>query len=83
MDGPTDLETFQAALADVKTEIIEEFDAQGVGIGRTAAKDGYVVVVYLAEGREAASLPEAFAGLPLRFEVTGEFSLQKEPPNKP
>ena len=76
MVNSKDLDSVRKYLNEHKKEIMNEYDAEGVAIGKMDLKDeAYVIVVYLAD-RE--SLPEQrviMDGISFKFEVTGKFAL--------
>ncbi len=72
MADPRVLAEVRAVLEARKEELIRTYDAEGVGIGGGWPGGGYALVVYLAETRQLPT-EESIDGIPVRFEVTGEF----------
>lgn len=72
MADPTALEDVRAVLQARKDELIRTYGAEGVGIGKDASGEGYALVVYVAT-RDLLRTEESIDGIPVRFEVTGEF----------
>ena len=59
-----------------KEEIIAEYKASGVGIGKSNSQDDrYVIVVYLHEQNVQPEQSVIKNGITLKFEVTGPFVL--------
>ena len=56
-----------------RDELLDRFQAVGLGIGKRDADDGggYVLVVYLDSERHRPEVPVSVEGVPIRFEVTG------------
>lgn len=75
MTDPKDLEAVRALLDRHRKELMEQYQAEGVGVGRD--RKGYVIVVYLTSARQRPARPVHLEGVPLKFEVTGPFTTQK------
>jgi hypothetical protein len=80
-DEPVSEEQRLARARDVlqrhKEELMRTYGAVGAGIGKDDPKaPDYVIVVYLESPRQ---VPEdaSVEGVPLRFEVTGRFQVQR------
>jgi hypothetical protein len=59
-----------------KEEIINEYKASGVGIGKSNSQDdNYVIVVYLDDHKLQPEQPVIKNGITLKFEITGPFVL--------
>lgn len=57
-----------------KERIIDDYNAQGVGIGKMDLQDdAYVIVVYLSDRQAVPEYPVKMDGVSFRFEVTGKF----------
>jgi hypothetical protein len=57
-----------------KSEILRKYRAVGVGIGQSKSVNrSHVIVVYLRSPEDQPPDPVALEGVPLQFEVTGEF----------
>ena len=70
------LEDVRAYLQIHKQEIIDEYKASGVAIGKSNSMDDtYVIVVYLTEKKLQPEQLVIKDGIPLRFEITGPFVL--------
>ena len=66
-----DLENVRRVLEAHREEIARRFDAVGTGIGKSGSD--YVITVYLKKAGDRPEHEVAVEGIPLRFEVTGEF----------
>ena len=75
MADPTKLEEVRQVMDRHKHAIIEQYGAEGAGIGKANPQSAeYVIVVYL---RSPKNFPEATVeGVRLVFEVTGKFEKQ-------
>lgn len=61
-----------------KQEIMQRYQAHGIAIGKKHPEDNaYVIVVYLDNGLAVPQGPITLDGIELKFEVTGQFTLQK------
>lgn len=70
------LEDVRAYLQTHKQEIIDEYSASGVAIGKSNSMDDtYVIVVYLTDKKLQPEQPVIKDGIPLKFEITGPFVL--------
>ena len=59
-----------------KEDIINEYKASGVGIGKSDLQDDcYVIVVYLDNQKLQPEQPVIKNGIELKFEITGPFVL--------
>lgn len=68
----TDEQTAREVLARHRDSILTAYEgAVGVGVG--AADGGAAIVVFLADARNVPEGPVDVEGVPVRFEVTGEF----------
>ncbi len=57
-----------------KERIIDDYNAEGVGIGKMDLKnDEYVIVVYLSDRQSAPEKPVKIDGILFKFELTGKF----------
>ena len=65
------LENVRRVLEAHRGEIMRRFDALGTGIGKSGTD--YVITVYLKKAGDRPDQDVAVEGIPLRFEVTGEF----------
>jgi len=74
MTDPRNLEAVRALLQRRRHELIGQYQAAGVGIGRE--NDVYVIVVYLKSARQRPAEGRDLEGVPLKFEVTGRFTTQ-------
>lgn len=72
MADPTALEEVRSVLEARKDELIRTYGAEGVGIGKSTSGEGYAIVVYLATPEQLRT-EESIDGIPVRFEVTGQF----------
>lgn len=76
MVNDKELSSVQQYLETHKKEIISDYQAEGVAIGKMNPKDeAYIIVVYL---RDKQSLPECAVkrdGISFKFEVTGQYVL--------
>ena len=73
------LESVRAYLQEHKAEIIEKYSANGVAIGKqNLTNDHYVIVVYLQDLGQLPKQPVRVNGIPLKFEVTGTFTLHSK-----
>lgn len=77
MTDPSNLEEVRALFARHRREIIERYEAHGAGVGRQG--DGYAIVVYLDSADQQPQEPVTLEGVPLKFEVTGPFTLHTNP----
>ncbi|HBI22415.1 MAG TPA: hypothetical protein DDY37_07540 [Legionella sp.] len=65
-------------LATHKQAIINEYQAEGVGIGKVNPKDdAYAIVVYVMKETLVPEQPIIKDGIPLKFDVTGSFTLHQ------
>ncbi len=77
MHDPTDLETVKNYLQENKDRLIELYDASGLGVGREENGSGrYQIVIYLKDKKKMPLDIILLDGIPLKFEVTGQFNLQ-------
>ena len=59
-----------------KERIIDDYNAEGVGIGKMDLDDdAYVIVVYLSDRPVSPENPVKMDGVSFKFEVTGKFVL--------
>lgn len=65
------LERVQQVLERNKDEILRRYKAVGVGIGKR--ENGYVITVYLKSKSDVPTELQTIQGVPVHFEVTGEF----------
>ena len=73
MADPFDLESIRVLVKERGQEIIEKYNAEGIGIGKAyPGATSYVIVVYLAFKGRSIDEQEGFEGIPLKFEVTGK-----------
>jgi hypothetical protein len=71
------LEDVRELLGRSKRELMQRYQAQGVGIGKQSPDDdGYVIVLYMESQRNVPAEPAEVEGIPLKFEVTGPIRLQ-------
>lgn len=73
MVDPSVLTEVRAVLEARKEELTRTYKAEGVGIGEVPSGEGYALVVYLAEPAQVPTEGASVEGIPVRFEVTGEF----------
>lgn len=79
MTDPRKLESVREYFLGRKEEIIRKYNAEGAGIGKQGAgNDPYAIVVYLKSKQDMPSEPVELDGIPVRFEVTGGFHLQRQ-----
>ncbi len=77
-NNPKNIDDVRKVLREHKEEIIQQYQAEGVAIGKRHPKDdSYIIVVYLATHRSLLKKPVVVDGIPLQFEVTGRFKLQQ------
>lgn len=70
------LDQVRAYLQHHKEQIMAEYKASGVGIGKSNSKDdNYVIVVYLDDQKLQPEQPVIMNGVALKFEITGPFVL--------
>lgn len=70
------LEDVRKYLAKHKADIIDNYEAEGVGIGKMESQDdAYVIVVYLNDRQAVPQQVIEMDGITLKFEVTGKFVL--------
>ena len=70
------LDEVRAYLRTHKEEIMAEYKASGVGVGKSNSQDdNYVIVVYLTERKLQPEQPVIRNGIALKFEITGPFVL--------
>lgn len=71
------LEDVREMLGRNKRELMQRYQAQGVGIGKQSpGDDSYVIVLYMESKRSIPAEPVEVEGIPLKFEVTGPIRLQ-------
>lgn len=74
MVDATDIEAVRVYLRAHRSEIIERYQAEGVGIGRLTDDDPrYAIVVYLDSENKRPIESVVLEGIPIKFEVTGRF----------
>lgn len=57
-----------------KERIIDDYNAEGVGIGKMDLHDdAYVIVVYLSDRQVVPEGPVKIDGVLFKFEITGKF----------
>jgi len=82
MFNPKNLDDVRQFKREHKEKIMQQYQAEGVAIGkRHPNDDSYVIVVYLATPRNLPKKPVAVDGIPFQFEVTGQFKAQSQPDN--
>jgi hypothetical protein len=75
---PQKLEDVRSVLHRNKADIIQRYRAEGVAIGKRQPRDeSYVIVVYLSSRDKLPAEAVEIEGIPLHFEITGKFKLQK------
>lgn len=74
MADPRDLESVRELLQRRRMDVLRDYAAEGVGIGRGG--DGYAIVVYLRSAEQRPAEARSLEGVPLKFEVTGPFTTQ-------
>jgi hypothetical protein len=78
MADPRHLQSVREYFHGHKEEIIRRYNAEGAGIGKQGSGDDrYAIVVYLKSQADRPKAPVEIEGIPLRFEVTGGFHLQR------
>jgi hypothetical protein len=78
MVNPKDLESVRAYLQANKETIIQNYKASGAGVGKqNLIDDSYVIVVYLQDNKNLPQEQVIVDGIPLKFVVTGLFSLHR------
>lgn len=75
MDNSPDIGAVRAVLERNKLELIARYDAAGVGIGREG--DDTVIVIYLKTEQPPPLGEIAVEGVPLKFVVTGPFTINR------
>jgi len=65
------LERVQQVLERNKDEILRRYKAVGVGLGKRV--NDYIITVYLKSKNNVPTELQMIEGVPLHFEVTGEF----------
>lgn len=78
MADPANLEETRALFQAQRTALIKKYRAEGAGIGRSQSGQ-YEIVIYLAKPNDIPAQPVILDGVPIRFEVTGKFNLQRNP----
>ncbi len=71
MADAKNFDSVRKVLAARRQEIVKRYNAAGAGIGRQG--DEYCITVYLKTARDRPKEPVRVEGIPLKFEVTGEF----------
>ena len=66
-----DLDAVRALLERRRKDLLAQYKAAGVGVGRHG--DDYVIVVYLMTADQQPRTAETVEGVSIRFEVTGPF----------
>jgi hypothetical protein len=74
MADASDLEQTRDVLRRHKDELLRRDGAVGVGIGRGEGNQGYAIVVHLADARSRPRDRVVVEDVPVRFEVTGNFT---------
>lgn len=78
MINASDLESVKKYLQENKEKIMQAYQSVGIAIGKNKISDNtYVIVVYLKDAQTQPNEPVVLDGIPLKFEVTGQFHLQK------
>lgn len=74
MDEAVDFGCAQGVRDRHKDELLNRFQAVGLGIGKQGveAGGGYVIVVYLDSEHQRPEAPVSVEGVPIRFEVIGQ-----------
>ncbi len=72
MTDPLILEALRALLDRNRAELIAQYDAAGVGIGREGTE--HVIVIYLLSEGHHPPAGATLEGVPLKFVVTGPFT---------
>lgn len=72
MADPQDIESVKELKRRREAEIMREYQATGLGIGK--AGEAYVLVVYLPAKRTDLEEPVVIEGVQVKFEVTGRFT---------
>lgn len=71
---PKNLDDVRRVLQNNKDELMRRYDAAGVGIGKRDPKDdAYVITVLMKTSQNIPTEPVEVEGVPLKFDVTGEF----------
>ena len=75
MADAANLEFVRGVLNRHREELRQRFRAVGIGIGKQAPSSAqHAIVVYLANSGDMPSEPVEVESVPVRFEVTGEFT---------
>lgn len=79
MADARNLESVRKVLQTHRTQIMSDYGAAGIGIGR-AQEDAtaYVLVAYMQTGGRIPKDTVVVEGIPLSFEITGEIKLQSD-----
>lgn len=74
MANAANLEQVREVLRRRKDELLRRDGAVGVGVGRGEGDQGYAIVVHLAHARFRPRDRVLVEDVPVRFEVTGNFT---------